>query len=166
MLNKYIFLTITFFSLIVACGKKAEEDEFKLANYEQAENSALQVPKTAEVITNNQTPNVDDFFKTPEYAETAEGEKCIDSTNDNLEGLINCMNQEGYKIQAQIIEKAKVLNKTDVYNKKWLEINIRKFEEECEQEQADNSDDQGQKAELYIMKCVVTKLYTLGRNLE
>ncbi|MFH4354056.1 MAG: hypothetical protein WDW21_00700 [Neisseriaceae bacterium] len=98
----------------------------------------------------------EDFFKHPFYEEDNIDDRCIQKAGDDFSKIANCMYEEANRIQAEVIKRAKLLNKDNIYSSDWVKKKREALEKACTKKY------QGQDSpDIRAASCLIDGMYTL-----
>ncbi|MFH4356368.1 MAG: hypothetical protein WDW20_06510 [Neisseriaceae bacterium] len=137
-------LYILSFLALVACGD--------LGN---AEKKVSNTTKSTDIEKNQ------DYFKNPFYRTDKLDKKCFEEADTDFVEMRNCTYDQIPRIEKEILKKAKLLNKENVYTSSWLAKKKKVIDRKCTRKYQN----QGQIGDMQIAVCLTNGMYALGRSI-
>ncbi|MFH4356369.1 MAG: hypothetical protein WDW20_06515 [Neisseriaceae bacterium] len=109
----------------------------------------------------NQIEQIEAYFKHPFYKEDDIDEECLHKAGDDFSKIANCMYEEANRIQAEVLKKAKLLNKENIYSSAWVNKKREALEKECTKEYKGQDS-----ADIQMASCLLEGMYTLGKSIK
>ncbi|MFH4356375.1 MAG: hypothetical protein WDW20_06545, partial [Neisseriaceae bacterium] len=111
-----------------------------------------------------------DYFKNRYYPADAIYDKCIDEaskdfdeeTGRDLVEMRDCSYEQIPRIEAEILKKAKLLNKENVYTSSWIAKKKKVIDRKCTKKYQN----QGQIGDINIAVCLSNGMYALGKSIK
>ncbi|MFH4354875.1 MAG: hypothetical protein WDW21_05010 [Neisseriaceae bacterium] len=160
-MKKHLLYILSFLAL-VACGDMGNAEK-KVSNTTRsthieknnAEKESANLSKPTQIEKN------EDYFKNPFYRTDKLDKKCFEEADTDFVEMRNCTYDQLPKIEKEILKKAKLLNKENVYTSSWLAKKEEVINKKCMKQ----FKDQGQSGYFQIAVCLTNGTYALGRSM-
>ncbi|MFH4416444.1 MAG: hypothetical protein WDW19_05390 [Neisseriaceae bacterium] len=103
-----------------------------------------------------------DYFKNPEYTEDDFDRECAEKTEGDLVEIRDCTFEDVDRIQAEVLKKAKLIKKENIYNSIWINKRRHVIRKKCIKKFQEDS----QIADINIAACIRDGMYALGRSIK
>ncbi|MFH4355757.1 MAG: hypothetical protein WDW20_03260 [Neisseriaceae bacterium] len=155
-------LYILSFLALVACGDMGNAEKKVSYTTKSTDIEKNNAEKESDNLSElNQIQKNEDYFKSSYYKEDDFDDECLHKAKANLVKIVNCTYERANRIQAEVIKKAKLLNKDNIYSSDWVNKKRVAIEEECTK----NYQNRGQIGKLEIASCICDGIYALGRSM-
>ncbi|MFH4354057.1 MAG: hypothetical protein WDW21_00705 [Neisseriaceae bacterium] len=102
-----------------------------------------------------------DYFKNPFYEADDIDNKCFDKAGGDFVEMRNCTYDQIPKIEKEILKKAKLLNKANVYTSSWLAKKEKVINKKCTKKYQNQS----QLGDMEVVTCIRDGMYALGKSI-
>ncbi|MFH4356340.1 MAG: hypothetical protein WDW20_06355 [Neisseriaceae bacterium] len=153
-------LYILSFLALVACGDlgNAEKKVGNTTNSTDIEKNNAE-KENGNLSEPNQIEKNEAYFKPPFYEEDDIDEECLHKAGDDFSKIAHCLYEQANRIQAEVLKRAKLLNKENIYSSDWVKKKREALKKECAKEyQASENIERA--------SCLIDGMYALGRSIK